>query len=722
MRAARRARTLQALGLVCLAALVRGQAVCPNKVLTRAAAAAPQHTPAAIASLATRGLASSRPASDSTVPAISATGGRQGVGAFEFDRSKRQYLDGGGLKMDVSRGFTLVAMVSLAPPSPSASSARDVLFEFFDADLVASFRFVINRSSNTFSVGFIEEEYENNCFIQSSWDVEDDDWKTIAVRLHVDLDEMLTSLSVEIDGDHHDMDCFGRLSFAVYETLHVGGSPIGGQYMHGRIQGLYAVDRSISDSTVQRVADLVSAGEDVLQLCALVPCSAGTAGPLGKPPCADCAPGKFQESPGRTACVNCTAGQFSAAEGADEDVCQTCPALSSAPASGAGATCVCDAGAAGAAGGACTPCLAGTFTASAGQAACAACPANFSSVAGGATACVPCRPFSSSPAAHAGACACWPGYGEYEVAGARACVACPSGTWTHGGFGACSGCLLRADNCDTCNETVLVAGTGQCEEPVRGSYAKNVALHNGSMSYSKADGSHHIYRQGTVWYMGYHLGVSHMTARCRVDSATLPLHPWEERCGHWTANQMTVARTVHETAACYPRCLLGRTWHAARARCVQCAPAHYKDWNGTAPCARCPPGADTGAASGSTSASACVCPAGFEFASASASVCSPCAPGSARPASAARSAMCAACPAGRYAARAGAAACKMCPAGFFAAAGGAAGCQQCPEGEAASANRTGCQPVPGAAAPCATPRVRVGVAALPAFVRVDAGP
>jgi len=135
----RQARTLQALGPVCLAVLVRAQADCPNKVLTRAAAAVPQHTPLAFASLATRGLAPSRPASDSTVLTISATGRRQGVGALVFDCNKRQYLDGGKLKMDVSRGFSLVVMVSMAPSSPSALSARDVLFSFWDADMVVHF-------------------------------------------------------------------------------------------------------------------------------------------------------------------------------------------------------------------------------------------------------------------------------------------------------------------------------------------------------------------------------------------------------------------------------------------------------------------------------------------------------------------------------------------------------------------------------------------------------
>ena len=43
-------------------------------------------------------------------------------------------------------------------------------------------------------------------------------------------------------------------------------------------------------------------------------------------------------------------------------------------------------------------------------------------------------------------------------------------------------------------------------------------------------------------------------------------------------------------------------------------------------------------------------------------------------------------------------------------------------GRCRTLNRTLCEPVPDAAAPCATRRVRVGVAGLPAFVRVDAGP
>jgi len=133
--------------------------------------------------------------------------------------------------------------------------------------------------------------------------------------------------------------------------------------------------------------------------------------------------------------------------------------------------------------------------------------------------------------------------------------------------------------------------------------------------------------------------------------------------------------------------------------------------------APCPPGADTCATAGSTNALACACPAGFEFASAAA--CTPCAPEGARPASAARSELCCACPAGRFAVRAGAAACVLCSTSFFAASGGGAECQQCPEGEAASANRTHCEPVHGVAVPCATPGVRAAPAELPAFVHVN---
>jgi len=86
--------------------------------------------------------------------------------------------------------------------------------------------------------------------------------------------------------------------------------------------------------------------------------------------------------------------------------------------------------------------------------------------------------------------------------------------------------------------------------------------------------------------MSWTIRAVYATALCRVDSATLPLQPWEEHCTHWTANQMTMVRTVHENAKCYPRCLLGETWHTGRVRCVQCALTHYEDWNGTARHAR----------------------------------------------------------------------------------------------------------------------------------------
>jgi len=170
-------------------------------------------------------------------------------------------------------------------------------------------------------------------------------------------------------------------------------------------------------------------------------------------------------------------------------------------------------------------------------------------------------------------------------------------------------------------------------------------------------------------------------------------------------------------AQCLPGCPPGLFWHAARARCVQCAPASHKNWTGDGSCAPCPPGAGTGGAAGSTGVSACACAPGFEYATPAASACSPCAPGRARNASAARSALCLACPPGSFAARAGARACVPCPRGFVSAGGGGAQCELCPEGHAASAARTLCEP---AGAPCEPPRVRVGAAALPAFVRVDA--
>lgn len=249
-----------------------------------------------------------------------------------------------------------------------------------------------------------------------------------------------------------------------------------GQYMHGRIAGLYAVDRVLSEGSIPNIIQGIYAGQDALQLCAQAPCTAWTVDPLGVSPCANCERGKFQATAGSSACANCSTCQFSLAEGADSDVCQTCPSLSSSPASSrAGAACVCNAGAAGPAGGPCLSCPVENFTASAGQAFCTDCPANFSSAAGSAaTECVACRAFSSSIVGHTLACLCLPGYGEYEVRSARACVACPSGTWTHGGFGVCIRCLLRADNYDTCNETVLVTGCARGKHRVPGGRAWQV--------------------------------------------------------------------------------------------------------------------------------------------------------------------------------------------------------------------------------------------------------
>jgi len=57
-----------------------------------------------------------------------------------------------------------------------------------------------------------------------------------------------------------------------------------------------------------------------------------------------------------------------------------------------------------------------------------------------------------------------------------------------------------------------------------------------------------------------------------------------------------------------------------------------------------------------------------------------------------------------------------CLGGFVSAGGGGAQCELYPEGHAASATRTLCEP---GGAPCVAPLVRVGAAALPAFVRVD---
>jgi len=514
------------LALVCLAVLVRppaatqGQAECPGNVLTRAAAAVPHHTPPAFASLATRALAPSRLASNSTMPTIGARSGPGNIPALVFDRSKQQYLDGGALSMDASRGFTVLAVASFTLLPPTAQVVQDVLFSFASADGTTSFDFFTNRNTNILSVGFTEEAIENNCRMEFEWDIAINAWEVIYIQLEVLSTHVELSLNILRTGTNK-MTCHTPLSYKTYDRLYIGGDVVKGQYMQGRIAGLYAVDRMMDATTLSKAMYGIRGGHDMLQACAQAACTPGTAGANGVSPCANCEPGKFQAWEGSIECTACMPGKYSASVGATDP---------------------------------CTNCTAGTYA------------------AGAASACATCAAHTYSPA-RAGACA--------------------------------------------------------------------------------------------------------------------------------------------------PGCLVGQFWHAARARCVQCAPAHYKDWNGTGVCTPCPPGTHTGTATGSSNASACVCPAGFEFGGGGGG-CSPCAPGSARPASAARGARCAACAAGRYAARAGAAACKMCPAGFFAAAGGAAGCQQCPEGEAASANRTRCERLPAAGAPCAAPRVRVGVAALPAFVRVDA--
>jgi hypothetical protein len=303
-----------------------------------------------------------------------------------------------------------------------------------------------------------------------------------------------------------------------------------------------------------------------------------------------------------------------------------------------------------------------------------------------AQACVTCRPFSSSNAGQSSACPCLSGYGDYEVQGARACVACSSGLSTNGGFGECSGCVLRADNCELCGETVVVTAPPRdgCTEYVPGTYTKNEAQHNGFNSYSSADGVTHIYRSGLRWWIGFSVGNNYHLARNTDQSATAPEQGWYLRCGVWTADLMTVVRTVEETTDCYPRCMLGETWHAGDASCAPCAPSYYKDWLGTAPCDRCPSGLDTGGLTGSTSLDACVCPAGSAFIPGNAEC--QCNAGFAD-----NGTSCTACPAGTYKAAAGGLACDDCPAGkFLGTSGGAGPCGSCPQGTYSLARASNC--------------------------------
>jgi len=623
----RESRSAKAFGLVwltlcmwpCHALLLDTYVSCPDTKLQRAAAAIPQHTPAVFASLATRGRTPSRSAGVSTMPTIDATGGPGGLGTLKFDRSKRQYLDGGGLTLDVSTGFTLMALVSFAPLDYTQANLQDLLFSFRSADSSASFLFYRNRNNDNLYVGLQESIYENDCVLDITEAIANDVWHWIVVQL--DTSGEFPTLTMQLGGVTDSVSCTGQLSYQTYVYMDVGGSPSEGSYTHGSIAALYVTDRFIDASAVASMKRNIINGYDILELCGQAPCPAGTAGPLGVGPCVSCVSGKYQSATGSGVCIDCPAESFSEAVGA---------------------------------------------------------------TTGG--VCVSCRSFSSSVAGQGSACPCLAGYGDYEVEGARACVKCSDDTWTNGGYGACSGCLLRANNCDLCAETVLVTvlDDSGCSEDGPGTYTKNVEQYNGFNSYSVIGGVCHIYRRGTYWFIGYAVGATSFFGRNRVESATLPEQGWEFKCPYLTLGRLTVVRTVTETAACFPVCMNGETWHVGDARCVQCASSYYKDWRGTAPCERCPSGLDTGGLIGSTSLTACVCPAGSAFIPGGTQCqCNAGFTGD--------GASCVACPAGTYKAAAGGLACDDCAAGtFLATPGGAGPCGDCAQGSYSLARASNC--------------------------------
>jgi len=193
----RETRTVQALGVMWLALLVQppaaaeAQEACLDIMLTRAAAAVPDLTPPAFVSLVTRGLASSRLASDATMPTISETGGPVFGPALVFDCSKRQYLDGGALRMDASRGFSVVALAFFELLASTTGIVRDVLFSFLSADMCTFFYFIRARNTNLSSVSFFEEEEDNNCAMQIQRNVQYNSWEMISVKLEVLPEELI---------------------------------------------------------------------------------------------------------------------------------------------------------------------------------------------------------------------------------------------------------------------------------------------------------------------------------------------------------------------------------------------------------------------------------------------------------------------------------------------------------------------------------------------------
>jgi len=174
----------------------------------------------------------------------------------------------------------LVAVARFTTAVATTMLIQDIVFSFSD-NSGTTLHFLSTAKTRYVSIGFIEENYDDNCELSAEWTVAENSWLTVVVKYS----RTSSVLEVRIGATTQTVTCSAPLPDKIYTKSFIGGSSEDGQYTEGKIAGLYVVDHPLNDTAIAQVVASIHADQDALQLC----------GP--------CPPGKYKTGEG--VCVPC---------------------------------------------------------------------------------------------------------------------------------------------------------------------------------------------------------------------------------------------------------------------------------------------------------------------------------------------------------------------------------------------------------------------------------
>jgi len=276
-----------------------------------------------LAALLGRDAVETRSAAAADMPSYNATAGPGGGGVLRFDRSARQFLDGGAhvFHIAIQKGFTAVALVKFTGALEGASDAAGGWNErVFGFGVTSGMRqdIVLHRDLLTGRLVFAIFEPSAPCTATSVTPIAQDAWVQIVVR-YVTVGGFRVFIRVDAQTEVATTCAAG--TDRVSAVTHVGQGPLGTFPFQGDIAGLFAVDAPLTTAQTAAILARMRAGQDTLSSCEF--CGAGLAAPrgsLGAAACGTACSASASWIPGTTTCA-CDPGFTSAGPG-----CEACPA------------------------------------------------------------------------------------------------------------------------------------------------------------------------------------------------------------------------------------------------------------------------------------------------------------------------------------------------------------------------------------------------------------